>query len=174
MKTLDVDFMVRPRPGRWLWRYVALQALLALGLVCWTVWLQRLVADAQSEAEQARAHASAMQTPRPETGPAPAPPYQASAETFLKAAQANWPEALRSLESAAMPSVVIKSLDYDGNAMAFRIEVTLEQPGLLPEYLLALHAGEDVASSRTLWSVQWVRRMEGTLWGASLMRPVTR
>lgn len=174
MKTLNVDFMVRAAPGRWLWRYAALQAMLALGLVCWTVWLQRLVTGAQSEAERARAQVSAMQTQRPVVGPPPVPPYQASAETFLKAAQANWPEALRSLESAAMPGVVIKSLDYDGNAMVLRIEVTLEQPSLLPEYLLALHAGEDMASSHAPWSVQWVRRMEGTLWGASLMRAVTR
>jgi len=168
---LNVDFLIRNGPGRWLWGLLAFLAAMAAGLVGWNLWVQRQVYAAQDQLTQARAHAS-LKSLRPSADVIQSPLYQASAEAFLKAAQANWPEALRSLEAAAMPGVVMKSLEYDGAALVLRVEITLEQPGLLPDYLLALHAGEDMAAARALWTVQWVRRLEGTHWGAALARPV--
>ena len=150
MKRVHARCGSQRRPVRRTWIAIAVLAVGIAGLAGSAVWQARRVHDLGGQlaalADQRRAAAQAAP-------PHPDPPYGDSARLFLRAREAAWAPALRSLESAAMLGVTPTRVEFDAAEGTARAELVYDNAQSLHDYLSRLNDGLPVSSRVGQWTL---------------------
>jgi hypothetical protein len=137
-------------PGRGAW--IALGVLAAgttvLGAVAaWQVRRSHELAQRLDAVVDARRIAAQQVPVRPE------PPYGDSARLFLRARDAAWAPALRSLESGTMVGIVPVRVDFDAAEGTARVELEYRDADVLHDYLARINEGQPPSNPTGRWTL---------------------
>lgn len=154
MRAVRADFASAARPSPLAW----LVAALLLGIAAWFshgAWLaEQQLRQARDELAAQRQAAASRSLAEPHAPP----PYERSAQQMLRERTARWPEALRIIEAADVPTVAITNLAFEADDGAIHVQVTAGSAVRLLDWIEAIGSDAGDAPGALRWSLVQVRR----------------
>lgn len=150
MRSVHAQFRPRRRPGRRSWIAIAVLAAAVAGLAGTAAWHAR---HARALGERLAALAAQRRLAAERTPVRPDPPYGDSARLFLRAREAAWAPALRTLESAAMVGVTPVRVEFDAADGTARVQLEYRDADALHDYLSRVDEGLPPSSAVGRWAL---------------------